>query len=81
VRDIKADTNEWINKKRWVRGRFCWQEGYGAFSYSRSQLDRVVRYVINQREHHAKQTFKGEHVSLLRKFDIAFKEEYVFQWI
>ena len=62
VRDIKADTNEWINKKRWVRGRFSWQEGYGAFSYSRSQLDRVVRYVMNQREHHAKQTFKGEYL-------------------
>jgi hypothetical protein len=71
-----------MNKKRWVGGRFSWQVGYGAFSYSRSQLDRVVRYVINQREHHAKQMFKGEYLSLLRKnFDIAFKEEYVFQWV
>ena len=58
-----------------------WQEGYGAFSYSRSQLDRVVRYVIHQREHHAKQPYKDEYLTLLRKFDIAFKDEYVFQWV
>jgi putative transposase len=81
VRDIKADTNEWMNKKGWVRGRFCWQEGYGAFSYSRSQLDRVVRYVMNQTEHHSKRTFKDEYLMLLRKFDIAFKDEYLFQWV
>ncbi|HKV41363.1 MAG TPA: IS200/IS605 family transposase [Blastocatellia bacterium] len=80
VRDIKADSNEWINSKGWVRGRFSWQEGYGAFSYSRSQLDRVVRYVMNQREHHSKRTFKDEYLTLLRKFDIAFKDEYLFEW-
>ena len=81
VRDIKADTNEWINDKRWIKGRFSWQGGYGAFSYSRSQLDRVVKYVMNQKEHHAKQAFKAEYLSLLRKFDIAFKEDYVFKWV
>ncbi|HEY6328141.1 MAG TPA: transposase, partial [Blastocatellia bacterium] len=81
VRDIKSDTNIWINKKRWIPGRFSWQEGYGAFSYSRSQLDRVVRYVMNQKEHHSKRTFKDEYLTLLRKFDIAFKDEYLFEWI
>ncbi|MGH9760914.1 MAG: IS200/IS605 family transposase [Blastocatellia bacterium] len=81
VRDIKADSNEWVNKKGWIRGRFSWQEGYGAFSYSRSQLDRVVRYVMNQEQHHSKRTFKDEYLTLLRKFDIAFKDEYLFEWI
>jgi REP element-mobilizing transposase RayT len=81
VRDIKADTNEWINKKRWIRGKFSWQEGYGGFSYSRSQLDRVAKYVINQKEHHSSRSFKSEYLTLLRKFDIAFEDKYVFEWI
>jgi putative transposase len=81
VRDIKTDSNEWINKKRWFRGRFSWQEGFGAFSYSRSQLDRVVKYVLDQPAHHAKRSFKDEYLTLLRKFDIAFKDEYLFEWV
>lgn len=81
VRDIKTASNEWINKKRWFQGRFSWQEGYGAFSYSRSQLDRVAKYVMNQPEHHAKRTFRDEYLTLLRKFDVAFRDEYVFEWL
>jgi putative transposase len=81
VRDIKSDSSEWINKKRWVKGKFRWQAGYGAFSYSRSQLDRVAKYVINQPAHHSKRSFKDEYMQLLRKFDIAFDEKYVFKWV
>jgi len=81
VRDIKTGSNEWMNEKRWFREKFSWQEGYGAFSYSRSQLDRVAKYVINQPAHHAKRSFKDEYFALLRKFEIEFKDEYVFDWV
>jgi hypothetical protein len=81
VREIKEDSTKFINKRRFVRGRFNWQEGYGAFSYGHSQLDRVVRYIQNQERHHARRSFKGEYMSLLRKFDIAFEEKYVFKFI
>jgi REP element-mobilizing transposase RayT len=81
VRDIKSDSTEFINKQKFVPGRFNWQEGYGAFSYGHSQLDRIVRYIQNQEQHHKKQTFKNEYMSLLRKFDIAFEEKYVFKFI
>jgi putative transposase len=64
-----------------VPGRFSWQEGFGAFSYSRSQLDRVVKYVLDQHAHHAKRSFKDEYLTLPRKFDIAFKDEYLFEWV
>ena len=77
VQDIKADSSNFINKNKWVRGKFAWQEGYGAFSYGHSQLDTIVRYIQNQERHHAKQSFKTEYLSLLRKFDIAFEEKYV----
>jgi REP element-mobilizing transposase RayT len=78
VRDIKANSSRFINEKRWVRGRFNWQEGFGALSYSHSQLDSVIRYIRNQEQHHSKRTFRGEYMALLRKFDIAFSEKYVF---
>src|SRR6266699_1876794 len=60
VQDIKADSSNFINKNKWVRGKFAWQEGYGAFSYGHSQLDTIVRYIQNQERHHAKQSFKTE---------------------
>jgi len=60
VRDIKAGSSGFINRKGWVRGRFGWQEGFGAFSYSRSQLDAVIRYIQQQQKHHARKTFREE---------------------
>jgi putative transposase len=81
VQEIKADSTNFINKKRWVRGRFSWQEGYGAFSYGHSQLDTIIRYIQNQEKHHSRRTFRDEYLTLLRKFDIAFKEKYVFEFI
>ncbi|HZE70037.1 MAG TPA: IS200/IS605 family transposase [Pyrinomonadaceae bacterium] len=80
VEEIKKDSSNFINKKKWVRGRFSWQEGYGAFSYGHPQLDTIIRYIANQ-EHHQKRSFKNEYLSLLRKFDIAFEEKYVFKFI
>ena len=81
MRDIKADSSNLINKRKWVHGRFSWQDGYGAFSYGHSQLDTVIRYIQNQEKHHSRRTFKHEYLALLRKFDIAFDEKYVFNFM
>jgi REP element-mobilizing transposase RayT len=81
VRDIKADSTTYINKNRWVRGKFTWQEGYGAFSYGHSQLDTIISYIQNQEKHHSRRSFKNEYMGLLRKFDIAFEDKYVFDFV
>jgi putative transposase len=79
VRDIKAGSSGFINRQAWVRGRFGWQEGFGAFSYSRSQLDTVVRYIQQQQNHHARKTFREEYVELLKKFGVDYDERYLFK--
>jgi len=75
----------WGSSPTWrspmVNGKFSWQEGFGAFSYSHSQLGAVARYIENQETHHAKRSFKEEYLALLRKFDIAYDEKYLFEWI
>lgn len=78
VRDIKAHSSRFINQKQWVVGRFEWQAGFAAFSYSRSQLDGVVRYIKNQEKHHSRQTFREEYLTLLKRFDIPYNPKYVF---
>jgi len=77
LQDIKGSSSKWINDKRLVRGKFNWQAGYGAFSYSESQVDIVVKYIANQEEHHKKVTFHDEYIEFLRKYDIPFDERYV----
>ena len=81
VKDIESESSGFINEKKWVRGRFNWQEGYGAFSYSHSHLDAVIRYIRNQEKHHSAKSFRDEYMTLLRKFDIAFDEKYIFEFI
>ena len=81
VEEIKKDSSSFINRKKWIRGRFSWQEGYGAFSYGHSQLDTIIRYIENQERHHAKRSCRDEYLSFLRKFDIAFEDKYVFKFI
>jgi REP element-mobilizing transposase RayT len=81
IREIKADSSNFVNRNKWVRGKFKWQEGYGAFSYGHSQLDTIIRYIQNQEKHHSKRSFKNEYLALLRKFDIAFDDKYVFKFI
>jgi len=81
VRDIKADSSDFINRKKWVRGRFSWQEGYGAFSYGHSQLDTIIRYIQNQERHHHRRSFKDEYLAWLKKFEIPFEEKYIFEFI
>jgi REP element-mobilizing transposase RayT len=78
---IKSISSKFINEKRWFKGRFEWQKGYGAFSYSRSQIDRVIKYINNQQEHHRKKTFREEYLAFLKKFKIEYNEKYLFDWI
>ena len=81
VREVKKSSNVFINEKRFSRYKFDWQEGYGSFSYSHSAIDNVVKYIMNQKEHHKKRTFKEEYINLLKKFEVDYKEEYLFEWI
>jgi len=80
VRDIKASSSKFISEKNWVKGKFSWQEGFGAFSYSKSQIDQVVKYILNQEEHHKKRTFKEEYLDILQKYDVAYDEQYLFDY-
>jgi len=79
VRDVKAGSSKFINEKRWVMGRFSWQEGFGAFSYARSQLGAVIRYIQNQQKHHAKKSFRDEYLELLEKFGVEYDQKYIFK--
>jgi len=81
VREIKKSSNEFIKENKLTRFKFNWQEGYGAFSYSHSQIDNVIKYVMNQKEHHRKVTFKEEYIDFLKKFEIEHDEKYLFEWI
>lgn len=81
VRDIKNNSSGFINEKKWVRGKFNWQKGFGAFSYGHSQIDAVVKYILNQEKHHAKKTFHEEYVEMLKKFAVEYDEKYLFEWI
>jgi REP element-mobilizing transposase RayT len=80
ARDIKNNSSNFINERGWLKGKFSWQDGYGAFSYSRSQVSRVYNYILNQEAHHKKRTFREEYLELLKKFDIQFDERYLFEW-
>ena len=80
VRDIKANSSKFINEKNWIMGRFLWQEGFGAFSYSQSQLDIVVNYIKKQEKHHSRRSFKDEYLGILRKFNVEYDTKYVFNW-
>ena len=78
VKEIKVESNEFIRGKRWIKGAFSWQEGYGVFSYSQSHIDNVVKYVMNQEAHHYKQTFRQEYYAFLKKFEVPFEEKISF---
>lgn len=81
VRDIKNNSSKFVNEKRFVVGKFQWQEGYGVFSYAHSQIDQVYNYILNQEDHHRTKTFKEEYQEFLNKFQIEHKPEYLFEWI
>jgi len=81
VKDVKEASSRFINNKKWVRGHFSWQRGFGAFSYSRSQLSAVAKYIENQERHHSERSFRDEYVELLRKFDVEYDPAYLFSFI
>jgi putative transposase len=80
MEQVKSGSSKWLNEKNIIRTQFCWQDGYGAFTYSKSQIDQVVKYIRNQPEHHKKQSFRDEYLLLLEKFDIKFDSKYLFEW-
>ena len=80
MEQVKSGSSKWLNSKNYILGKFEWQKGYGAFSYSKSQIDRVVKYILNQPEHHKKLTFKEEYLAFLEKFDVDYNPKYLFEW-
>ncbi len=81
VRDIKNNSTNFINNHNWIKGKFSWQEGYGAFSYSHSQIEKVYNYILNQEKHHAQQNFQDEYKTFLKKFEIEHDVKYLFDWL
>ena len=81
VREMKNNSTNFINDRSFLKGKFSWQEGYGAFSYSHSHIDRVYKYILNQEKHHTRTSFKDEYLDLLTKFEIAHEEKFLFEWI
>lgn len=79
MQDVKGNSSKWINEKKFLKVKFKWQEGYGAFSYSKSHVQNVINYIHNQEKHHAKQTFRDEYLTFLKKFDIEYDECYIFK--
>ncbi|MFA6249724.1 MAG: IS200/IS605 family transposase [Mucilaginibacter sp.] len=79
MRIVKGESSEWINKEKLTPAKFRWQEGYGAFSYSRSQIKAVAEYIANQEEHHRKLTFLEEYKNFLEKFEVEHDEKYIFK--
>lgn len=79
MQTVKAKSSKYINDHSLTPKRFEWQDGYGVFSYSQSQVDKVYKYIQNQEEHHKKQTFREEYLDFLKKFKVAYDDRYVFQ--
>lgn len=81
VRDVKNNSSNFVNNKKFVKRKFSWQEGYGAFSYAHSQIENVYNYILNQEKHHRKKTFHEEYMDFLNKFAVEYKEKYLFEWL
>ena len=80
TRIIKSNSSKWINEKNWINGSFKWQEGYAAFSYSKSQLNKVIKHIENQPIHHKKTSFRDEYLSILKKSDIQYDDQFIFDF-
>jgi len=78
MQDIKGDSSKWINHNKFTLGKFSWQEGYGAFSYSKTQVTDVIAYIENQKNHHPRHSFLQEYEKLLTDFEIGYDERYIF---
>ncbi len=81
VRDIKANSSRFINENHWIRGRFTWQEGYGAFTCCEGDLDEVIHYIQNQEGHHRQKSFHEEYLEILNQYNIEYQNEHLFDWV
>ena len=81
IRDVKVASSDFINDKKWLHGKFNWQKGFGAFSYSQSQIPKVINYINNQERHHRVKTFREEYINILDSFAIKYDDKYLFKWI
>ena len=79
MQDVKGSSSKWINDKKFVQGKFSWQEGYGAFSYSKSEVPTIIQYIINQTNHHRRKTFTEEYYDMLKEFEVDFDDRYIFK--
>ncbi len=77
---VKANSSKWINEQQFIKGKFQWQEGYGAFSFAKSQRDIVINYIVNQEKHHCTKTFKEEYIKMLTDFEVAYEDKYLFEF-
>lgn len=80
MKNVKSKSSKWINTKNFVAGKFEWQSGYGAITYSRSQRNDVIKYIMKQEEHHGKHSFKDEYLELLRRNEIKYEDAYIFEF-
>ena len=80
MEQVKSGSSKWINDKKLILGKFNWQDGFGAFTYSKSHIDSVVKYVLSQPVHHKKQSFKDEYLLMLQKFEVDYDPKYIFEW-
>ena len=78
MRMVKSDSSKWITEKRYVKGQFRWQSGFGAFTINTNGINDVVKYILHQEEHHSRQSFHEEYVQLLEHNNVSFKKEYIF---
>lgn len=81
IKEVKVESNEFINNKRWLKKKFSWQNGYGVFSYSRSHISNVISYIKNQEKHHQKKSFKQEYHTILEKFEVPYEEQHLFDFL
>ena len=77
---VKANSSKWLNEQHYLRSKFQWQTGYGAFSYAKSQRDVVIRYIMNQEAHHSTKSFKEEYMNMLNDFDVKYEDRYLFEF-
>jgi REP element-mobilizing transposase RayT len=80
VKEVKRASSLFINQQKFFPGKFQWQSGYGGFSYSQSHIDRVYQYILNQQEHHKKKSFREEYMGFLKKYNIEFENQYLFEF-
>jgi hypothetical protein len=81
MQTVKGESSEWINSNGFIAGKFQWQQGFGAFSYGHNQIDRIYRYIMNQKEHHSKHSFLAEYKTMLKEYGVPFDTKYIFKSI